>query len=231
MIEELEGNVKGDDREKSEERKKQLEEFSERVQKLSRSLESASNPKICTILPRALRSVPQIPIGGTNASGNYVVPPHIATITPPLASTGRNVRESDRGMPTAGGTQRSAPRFEPVSLSEAAKARLKSHEQIQEGLADDLAHMAAALKENTKVLESKLRERGNLLENTEKELDKSLQGTKASVAGVMAARKSTRVNFCYTLMIFLMLSCGFAGMYIFIRMTRMAGYKAEKNEL
>eukprot|EP00890_Picochlorum_soloecismus_P000007 jgi/Picsp_1/1006/NSC_04490-R1_cation exchanger-like protein len=192
-----------------------VERYEARIDSLSDAMEPVSEPKVCSSLERALRS---------NNSSTLSTP--IGRPVLPLGmKTAQHVGQTSacvakKGMPVA-------MKFEPVSISEAAKARLQSQAQVQESLTDELADMAAALKMNTKAVESKVQEREQLLETTEKALDTSLQGTKSSVASVVAARRSSRMNLCFTLMILLLIGVGFAAMYIFIRVTSFTGYRAQ----
>lgn len=192
-----------------------MQGYQERIDSLSDAMEPVSGSKICSSLERALRSN-----NSTTLS---------TSIGRPVFSLGMNTVQNaaqtmapvaKKGMPVA-------MNFEPVSISEATKARLQSQAQVQESLTDELADMAAALKMNTKAVESKVQERGQLLETTEKALDTSLQGTRSSVASIMAARRSSRMNICFTLMILLLIGVGFAAMYIFIRVTSFTGYRAQ----
>jgi hypothetical protein len=53
---------------------------------------------------------------------------------------------------------------------------------LQEHLTDELVAMAASLKTNTKAFESKLKERGALMDDTDFAIDKSLDHARKSVA-------------------------------------------------
>lgn len=191
-----------------------VELYQTRIDSLSDAMEPVSEPKICSSLERALRSNNSSTLSAP--IGRPVFPLGMKTVETAGQASAPAVK---KGMPVA-------MKFEPVSISEATKARLQSQAQVQESLTDELADMAAALKMNTRAVESKVQEREQLLESTEKALDASLQGTKSSVASVVAARRSSRMNICFTLMIILLIGMGFAAMYIFIRVTSFTGYKA-----
>lgn len=105
------------------------------------------------------------------------------------------------------------------------------HANIQEGLTDELAGLAASLKTNTLAMEGKLRDRAALLDGTEAALDTSLQRTKASAAKATDIHKRGRTNLCLTCLIMMVIGLTFAGMYMFIRVTRFAGYKAARPAL
>eukprot|EP00887_Chlorella_sp_A99_P001492 scaffold8.g1492.t1 len=107
----------------------------------------------------------------------------------------------------------------------AANARLRTQAHLQEGLTEELAGLAASLKSNTLAMEGKLRERGQLLEGAEAALDTSVAHTKASAGKATEIHRRSRLNLCMTCLIMMVIGLTFAGMYIFIRVTRFAGYK------
>jgi hypothetical protein len=117
--------------------------------------------------------------------------------------------------------------FRPITVSDAAKSRLKKEFLVQESLTDDLVDMASALKESTRGVHTKVQERDALLETTEHALDTSFQGTKESVSRVEKARKKSRMNFCFTMIVILSLVLGCAAMVVFIRVTSLVGYKRQ----
>lgn len=111
-------------------------------------------------------------------------------------------------------------------LSAATKARLDTQANLQEGLTDELVGLAASLKTNTLAMEGKLRQRDQLLEGAEGLLDMSVTRTRASAAKAAAIHRRGSLNFCLQLLIMLAIGGIFAGMYVFIRVTRLAGYSA-----
>lgn len=112
-----------------------------------------------------------------------------------------------------------------LRLSDKAKTQLISEHAIQDNIADELLGLTAALKTNTLAMEGKLKERGELLDTTEEALDKSVTGAKASAGKATALHKRGRLNLCLTCLIMLIIGSSFAGMFMFIRVTRFAGYK------
>jgi len=120
------------------------------------------------------------------------------------------------------------PSFRPITISDAAKSRLEKESQVQEALTDDLADMASALKESTRGVQNKVLERDALLDATEGALETSVQGTKTSVTRIEKARKKSRMNFCFTMMVILLLVLGCAAMVVFIRITSLVGYKRQR---
>jgi len=118
--------------------------------------------------------------------------------------------------------------IKPIALSNSAKARLASDSKAHEMLTDDLVGLASALKNNTLAMESKVRERGELVAGAEFALDRSVAGTKEAAARATAAHRRGRLNFCFTCLIMLIIGTGFAAMYIFIRITSFTGYKSSK---
>ncbi|KFM23405.1 hypothetical protein F751_1101 [Auxenochlorella protothecoides] len=109
---------------------------------------------------------------------------------------------------------------------------LDSQAQLQDALTDELAVLAASLKSNTLAMEGRVRERGSLLDATETALDRSLVGVKASNLGATAIHRKCdrwrRMGFCLTLLALLGIVSAFVGMYLFIKLTSLAGYRAVK---
>lgn len=112
-----------------------------------------------------------------------------------------------------------------LHLSDKAKTKLISEHAIQDNIADELLGLTAALKTNTLAMEGTLKEREKLLEKTEDALDKSVAGAKASAGKAMALHKRGRLHLCLTCLIMLIIGASFAGIFMFIRVTRFAGYK------
>ncbi|KAL6775752.1 hypothetical protein ACKKBG_A18355 [Auxenochlorella protothecoides x Auxenochlorella symbiontica] len=105
---------------------------------------------------------------------------------------------------------------------------LDSQAQLQDALTDELAVLAASLKSNTLAMEGRVRERGSLLDATETALDRSLVGVKASNLAATAIHRKRRMGFCLTLLALLGIVSAFVGMYLFIKLTSLAGYRAVK---
>lgn len=120
--------------------------------------------------------------------------------------------------------------FKPITVSDAAKSRLEKESRIQEGLTDELVDMATALKQSTRGVQSMVQERDALLDATGESLETSLQGTRTSVSRVERARVKNRMNFCFTMMVILLLVLGCAAMVVFIRITSFVGYTGQKLE-
>lgn len=192
----------------------QLEDFQRRVQKLVDSLGAIPDPGMQR---QEMISILQKSMMGLSTGG---APPPMA-VRPQLNSTSTDT--VSRGV-----LQQQQQKFQPISISDASKVRLQQQSELQDSLAEELADMASALKNSTKAVEAKVQERNVLLDQTDHALATSVQGTKSSVSGVQKARKSSRMNFCFTLMVLLALGLGFAGMYVFIRVTSFTGYKKER---
>lgn len=120
------------------------------------------------------------------------------------------------------------PALKPIALSAAAKSKLNTQGRVQEALTDELADLAAAMKTNTLAMEAKVKERGTLLDGTEAALDKSLTQTKAASAKATVAHRRGRRNFCFTFLVLFIIGTLFVGMYVFIRITSITGYRAAK---
>lgn len=113
----------------------------------------------------------------------------------------------------------------PVELSGSAQQKLKEQANLQDNIAEDLLGLTQALKSNTLAMEGKLRERGDLLESTEDALDKSVVGARESAAKAGKIHKRGRLNLCFTCLVMLAIGASFAGLFMFIRVTRFVGYK------
>lgn len=119
--------------------------------------------------------------------------------------------------------------FQPISISDAAKNRLEKQSLVQEALTDELVDMASALKESTHSIQARVQAREALLDTTEEALETSVQGTRNSVAKVEKARQTSRINFCFTMLVILVLALGCAAMVVFIRITSFVGYKRQRD--
>lgn len=197
----------------------EYEAYQARIMRLSDALEPLEGPsEIFSILERSKLSQ-NTPFGldhGTNP------------LIPRGTQFNRSDQEGGASSSRDGNSGAKKVAFQPISVSEATKTRLHRQSELQDSLADELADMASALKESTKAVEAKVQERNAVIDSTESHLEKSVQGTKSSVAGVEKARKSSRMNLCFTLFVFLAMGLGFAGMYIFIRVTSFSGYKSSR---
>lgn len=120
------------------------------------------------------------------------------------------------------------PGLKPIALSDAAKSKLNNQGRVQEALTDELADLAAAMKTNTLAMEAKVKERGTLLDGTEEALDKSAMETKTASANATVAHRRGRRNFCFTFLVLFIIGTVFVGMYLFIRITTITGYRAAK---
>lgn len=112
------------------------------------------------------------------------------------------------------------------SQNTAQGSRLQTQQQLHDDLTDELAGMAAQLKSNTLAIEGRLKERGQLLDSTEAALDTSLRKTRESKERATEIHRRGRANFCLTCLIMLVVGLTFAAMYMFIKVTRFAGYRA-----
>jgi len=189
-----------------------------RTQAISGALRRAEVPELCRL------------VSGLGASTAAPPSKHL----PPTAIPGRSGAMALPIAPvsvpkiSSRGPGAQEPPMRPFAMSDAAKARLKAQGATQEALTDELVELAAAMKSNTLTMESKVKERGELLESTETALDKSLTHTKSAAARATAAHKRGRLNFCLTCLVLLIIAVGFVGMYLFIRITSFTGYKAAK---
>ncbi|KAK2076225.1 hypothetical protein QBZ16_001157 [Prototheca wickerhamii] len=117
------------------------------------------------------------------------------------------------------------PGAKPLSSPLAAQG---TQEAVQESLTDELAELAAALKQNTLGMELRVRERGRLLDQTDTALEKSLVDVKSSHKKAKDIHRKRRLGFCATLLALIGIVAAFVGMYLFIKLTRMAGYRADR---
>ena len=120
------------------------------------------------------------------------------------------------------------PALKPIALSDTAKTKLSNQGRVQEALTDELADLAAAMKTNTLAMEAKVKERGTLLDGTEAALDKSATETKTAAARATVAHRRGRRNFCFTFLVLFIIGTVFVGIYVFIRITSITGYRAAK---
>lgn len=167
--------------------------------------------------------VPELEGNRVAAAGSASIPKTSAgSASIPKSATGSSTKES-----TSIERKRS---FQPISISEAAKSRLEKQSKVQEALTDDLADLASALKESTLAVQTKVQARDALLSDTGDALETSVQGTRTSVARVEKARKQSRMNFCFTMLVIFVLVLGCAAMIVFIRVTTFVGYHTDRSK-
>ncbi|KAI3435499.1 hypothetical protein D9Q98_001565 [Chlorella vulgaris] len=196
-----------------------MQQYNAHVEALANQLEKAEVPAYCTItrasvaLPQQQQQQQRSPAvaGGAPAA---MAPPVAVARTPQLPS-----RPAAR-LPPEPDIRRDAAR------KSDGGGRLQTQQQLHEDLTEELAGLAAQLKSSTQAIEGKLKERGQLLDGTEAALDTSLQKTRESKDKAAAVHKRGRANFCLTCLVMLIIGLLFAGMYLFIKMTRLAGYRA-----
>jgi hypothetical protein len=190
-----------------------LRRYRHAARALADQLERADVPAFCRLAAAAAAAPPRAPPGGgaPAPADRHRVPAAVAPVLVP------------RLPPPA-----AAPPPRPVPVSDAARGRLAAQGQVQEVLTDELADMAAALKGSTLAMEGRVRERATLLDSTEEALERSLAGTKAAGAKAAAVHRRGRVNFCFTLLVMLIIGVGFAAMYLFIRVTSFTGYRSPR---
>lgn len=79
-------------------------------------------------------------------------------------------------------------------------------------------------------MEAKVKTRGQLLDGTEAALEKSVENTKAAATKASAIHRRGRLNFCFTLLVMLLIGVGFVAMYVFIRITSFTGYRHQRGK-
>lgn len=212
-----------------------IEVYKHHVSAISSALQHPELSDIC----RLVRKIPQhgkltSPLRkGSNASN---LPTNSPERIPDIrsfqdrksVSEHKNISErTDTKISSTPKTSDSAKKIRPIALSEAAKSKIENEKRVHESLTDELVSMASALKENTLNMETKVKERGDLLETTENALDRSLTETQASKSKAESARKRSRWNFCLSILVIFIIGIGFAAMFVFIRVTSIAGYHKE----
>lgn len=118
--------------------------------------------------------------------------------------------------------------LKPIALSKTAQAWVGAQGRAQEALTDELVGLAAAMKSNTLAMEAKVKERGALLDTTEAALDKSAGETRTAATRAGASLRRGRRGFCFACLVMFIIAVGFVGMYVFIRITSITGYKAAR---
>lgn len=223
-----------------------LERYATHVDVLASQLQKPDLPAFCSPAPTAasgtLLALPQQDGQRTKAAGTLTtpdlaglavamaprpvagvpsVPPRPVAVLPPVPVS-RTPQLPLRGAPTQGAPPR--PQEQPQSTAQGR--RLQTQQQLHEDLTDELAGMAAQLKSSTLAIEGRLRERGQLLDSTEAALDGSLRRTRESKERAAQIHRRGRANFCLTCLVMLVVGLTFAAMYVFIKVTRFAGYRS-----
>ncbi|KAL4458035.1 hypothetical protein ABPG75_012900 [Micractinium tetrahymenae] len=158
-------------------------------------------------------------------AGTPPVPPWPAVVPPPVpVARTPQLPQPAAQKPTAVGAAAQPPPERPQNTAQGS--RLQTQQQLHEDLTDELAGMAARLKSNTLAIEGRLKEREQLLDSTETALDTSLRKTRESKERATQIHRRGRANFCLTCLIMLIVGLTFAAMYVFIKLTRFAGYRA-----
>ncbi|KAL4432858.1 hypothetical protein ABPG77_008184 [Micractinium sp. CCAP 211/92] len=222
-----------------------LDRYAAHVDALASQLQKPDLPAFCSAAPAALHMQPQQaghgqhqPAGGPPAAaapaaalaatgaqqpvaGVPPVPPRPAAMPPPVP-VARTPVLPRLGAPKQGAAAQ--PQSRPQNTAQGSQ--LQTQQQLHEDLTDELAGMAARLKSNTLAIEGRLRERAQLLDSTEAALDTSLQKTRESKERATQIHRRGRANFCLTCLVMLIVGLTFAAMYVFIKFTRLAGYRA-----
>ena len=219
-----------------------LDAYQKRTETLSGMLRRAEVPDLCRLLSSMqVAKAAAAAGGGARDSGPVAMdtsgsgPAHASSARPsaPLVMTVPkpiHPKPISGNIPPQDGSSSSSPPppLKPISLSAATQARIQAQGKTQENLTDELVDLAAGLKLNTLAMEAKVKERGTLLDSTEDALDRSATETKNAANKATQIHRRGRVNFCFTILVLLIIGVGFAGMYIFIRITSFTGYKASK---
>ncbi|KAK9868706.1 hypothetical protein WJX84_005616 [Apatococcus fuscideae] len=127
--------------------------------------------------------------------------------------------------------ERHSPQQSAAVLDDDTKKLLGRQDQLQESLIDEMADLAASLKQNVLGMEGSVKTRGKLLEDTESALERSAAGAKQSHRQAKQQHSKGGRSFCASLMWLLLVGMVFIGMYFFIKVTSMAGYKYVKPKL
>ena len=208
-----------------------LETYRKRIGSLSSSLRRAEVSDLCRLLaPLQSTAAAAATVGAPSTAPNAAPAPDTHThIRPTLPVAAVTVPKPGPTTTKEGKTAiATLPALKPIALSDTAKSKLNTQGRVQEFLTDELADLAAAMKSNTLAMEAKVKERGTLLDGTEAALDKSGAETKIAASRATVAHRRGRRNFCFTFLVLFIIGTAFVGMYLFIRITSITGYKAAK---
>mmetsp|Transcript_17902 Transcript_17902/g.53903 ORF Transcript_17902/g.53903 Transcript_17902/m.53903 type:complete len:246 (+) Transcript_17902:275-1012(+) len=117
------------------------------------------------------------------------------------------------------------PKSPPRKLTAAERRTLDTNADLQDYATDEMVGMAAVLKGNSLAMEEQLRRRGRLLDETEGAMQHSLEQSRAAKTKATEFKSMQRVGFCKTCLSLLMVGGVFVGMYMYIRVTYMVGFK------
>jgi hypothetical protein len=115
-----------------------------------------------------------------------------------------------------------------VELSKAAADRLRTQQDLQDGLAEELLGMTAELKAGALAMQGALRQRGRLVDEAEAALDASAQGARLAARRAGEQYRRSRAGFCQTCLVLVAVACVFAGMIVWIKLTSMVGLGARR---
>lgn len=112
-----------------------------------------------------------------------------------------------------------------IQLEGAARGRIERQRNMQDTLTEELVGLAAGLKRNAAAMQTAVADRGRLLEDADLALERNLEGAKQSAKqSKVIYRKGSR-SFWFILLVLFFASGVFVGMYMFIKVTSMAGYR------
>ncbi|KAK9839611.1 hypothetical protein WJX81_000780 [Elliptochloris bilobata] len=146
-------------------------------------------------------------------------PPHIPAFCAALPAHCRGVVGGLRQRPA-----RAVAAAEPAAaLDDAGMEAIQRQQNLQDTLTDEMVGLAAGLKRNAAAMEGAVKERGRLLDSAETMLDGNLDATKRSVRESKVIRTRGARSLCMRLLVLFLVGVAFAGVYIFIKATSMAG--------
>ena len=130
-------------------------------------------------------------------------------------------QELDGGGGGSGGASTSAAAT--FSASAAAKARMATQQRLQDDLTEDVLGLTAEMKAGARAMQSAIRFRGKLLDETETALVDSAENAKSVAAKARERYRAASRGFCFTCMLLLGVTAVFVATMAYIKLTATVG--------
>lgn len=151
--------------------------------------------------------------------------PQVAMFQPSLPNSTR-VDESGAAAPSGQALRQRGQRGPEAPLTQAAQAKLKMHDNLQENVSDDMVGLSSRLLANVRAMQGAVQAREGLLNQAETAQDASIINADYAVKTSKNVKNRGTIGLCIKLAILIAVGCTVPAMYIFIRSTYFLGYKA-----
>lgn len=160
------------------------------------------------------------------AAGPTEIPqPPSALFHAPVPNSTRTDESGATEASSSQGLRQRGPRPPEAPLTQAAQAKLKMHDNLQDNVSDDMVGLSSQLLANVRAMQGAVQAREGLLSEAEVAQDASLAHADYAVKTSKNIKNRGKVGLCIKLAILIAVGCIVPAMYIFIRSTYFLGYK------